>query len=1136
MTFKTGVEGSTVVTSGSEEANAVHPVEEDAEEFPAKTSVDFFSKGWCGLPLIHPFDRGILVWNLTLVIMIGCNMIFIPYELSFATQVSLPLTYLSDAVFLLDIFVSFQTMLVVEQPERDRTVLVDNKKEIAREYLRRQFILDVLSVGPPFGLFDSYTADADALVAVLGALKCLKMFRILKAFKIMSQLIVISPRIHQQFNVVKVLLLIIYSSHVLGCMYYGISTIYQEHNWTNNIDSINDPSLADYHRLPWRDEYTVGFYWAAMTLTTVGYGDVGAVNEYERWFSSFVMVLGAIFYAVMLGSVTSAIQELSVSNTGVLDKLKKMDRFVKRNNLSNDLADRLRETIKLQLQWDEDHEVVSQFKNLHPEFRAELLMAKHRSFWVKDRFFEGVDDAFLKLIVTDLKLHVCLAHDVIYSMGSDGDSMFTLNQGMVGIYSFDDVLNVTLEPGAVFGEGAVLDAKLSRRVDTAIAEMRSVVHSLRREQLQLAAKAFPEVETLLQGKVAEMWKLYARKQDERHAEEALQRIPLFGDLTSAKHLELSKVVQSCVFKEGDVLAKEGELAESFFILQEGQMQMSRGGELGSPSHVGMGTLTGMGDHFGEIETLRKCGFGSTARVGSKRAVLLRFDIGPFRKAMGPAVTREIEALVKNKNALRRIGTAAHLLGTGGKVELDEFWQFTIDVFEGRGIRDGNKPLHSSNTYCAVCFFVKEPIEPAEPEVLPSPKERFRRASANVMNTNRLKLAAEKTVSAAFNQKIAKVSDYTTQLNQAPRKPPVVGGIRASLSFKNKSHARKNSMIGQDAHAQNERLGVQIVHSCLGTERDPMACYKCLVQRQTRSQARTFDPVWNEGFEFEILAEHLTEGFLKVGIYSRTNMGKVSSGCFGVCDIDLTTLKQEPGMSKLDWWDLKHPGGKEASNGETGRIQLRVTLGMPQKQKTKKKLMSEKSATVKGNSKKEAHVWNADDKAIVIKFGSMHGQTVTIVEPSWHGRIKVRVDSTGATKSYSKLDISPLPKDGDGAPKSMEKGNLNPIKESARRASQEDTQRRRKSAQNANLLRRTTAAELDKRILAAADESVDEVTRVQPPSMAQQASLKVENAHRNQRLGALESEVKAMSTKIRSMDDKLDAVLQALGTLMGQQSS
>ena len=74
------------------------------------------------------------------------------------------------------------------------------------------------------------------------------------------------------------------------------------------------------------------------------------------------------------------------------------------------------------------------------------------------------------------------------------------------------------------------------------------------------------------------------------------------------------------------------------------------------------------------------------------------------------------------------------------------------------------------------------------------------------------------------------------------------------------------------------------------------------------------------------------------------------------------------------------------------------------------------------------------------------------------------------------------------------------------------------------------------LVATADESVDEVTRVQPPSMAQQASLKVENAHRNQRLGALESEVKAMSTKIRSMDDKLDAVLQALDTLMGQQSS
>jgi hypothetical protein len=49
-------------------------------------------------------------------------------------------------------------------------------------------------------------------------------------------------------------------------------------------------------------------YFAVVTLLTVGYGDISPNTNTELIFAVIVIVLGAIFYAVMFGNVTLLIQ------------------------------------------------------------------------------------------------------------------------------------------------------------------------------------------------------------------------------------------------------------------------------------------------------------------------------------------------------------------------------------------------------------------------------------------------------------------------------------------------------------------------------------------------------------------------------------------------------------------------------------------------------------------------------------------------------------------------------------------------------------------------------------------------------------------------------------------------------------
>ncbi len=74
--------------------------------------------------------------------------------------------------------------------------------------------------------------------------------------------------------------------------------------------------------------------------------------------------------------------------------------------------------------------------------------------------------------------------------------------------------------------------------------------------------------------------------------EALGRVPLFSGLSRKNLTQLAKLTEDLEVEPGKVLCREGETAREFFVIVEGEVEVTRGGEV-------VGTL-GPGDFFGEI--------------------------------------------------------------------------------------------------------------------------------------------------------------------------------------------------------------------------------------------------------------------------------------------------------------------------------------------------------------------------------------------------------------------------------------------------------------------------------------------------------------------------------------------------------
>lgn len=74
--------------------------------------------------------------------------------------------------------------------------------------------------------------------------------------------------------------------------------------------------------------------------------------------------------------------------------------------------------------------------------------------------------------------------------------------------------------------------------------------------------------------------------------EALKRTPLFSDLSRKELEELAKMTDDLEVEAGKVLCKQGELGREFFVIVEGEVEITRDGK---PVEQ-----RGGGDFFGEL--------------------------------------------------------------------------------------------------------------------------------------------------------------------------------------------------------------------------------------------------------------------------------------------------------------------------------------------------------------------------------------------------------------------------------------------------------------------------------------------------------------------------------------------------------
>ena len=147
-------------------------------------------------------------------------------------------------------------------------------------------LIDLLAIIPMY--LSIFLAGAQSLL-VLRALRLLRIFRIFKLTHFLSEMSFLGTALKASAKKISIFMLVVFALVViLG------SVMYLVESRANGFNSIPE-----------------SIYWAIVTITTVGYGDIAPVTPMGKFIASLIMLIGYGIIAVPTGIITTEMALLS---------------------------------------------------------------------------------------------------------------------------------------------------------------------------------------------------------------------------------------------------------------------------------------------------------------------------------------------------------------------------------------------------------------------------------------------------------------------------------------------------------------------------------------------------------------------------------------------------------------------------------------------------------------------------------------------------------------------------------------------------------------------------------------------------------------------------------------------------------
>ena len=470
--------------------------------------------------------RWLPYWDGVTVVALAFTALVTPYEVAFippGEAVLFTVNRVVDCAFLIDLVLQFFLAYPTASDSRtgESTRWVVDHGEVARHYLKGWFALDAsttfISVFDLVSFVQARSGNDTSSLSKLKAFRVLRILRLVKLLRLLRGMALLKrweTRVSVDYGMLSIISAgfgVVLCSHWSACVWAVQAGFADDLGATWLVDKgycVQDAAASSavltskytggtpydepgtYSCLPSFNLYSASLYFAIMTITSIGYGDISATphSASEQLVACFIMLGGGFMWSRVVGKFVAGLSSAEGESFKVT--FTALNGYIYDNALPPEMAQRLRDYFHRTRHLWHTSNTFQVLKRLTPKMQGTVLRHVNQVWLDKISWLAKEDSDFIAAVVLGL-------HPAVFAPGEtvDNSALFVLSSG-VAMFGGN-----MLRRASVWGEDMLLASSALRNRTIARAITYVEVFYIGRDELLRIAQLHSETWVRLRRRI-----------------------------------------------------------------------------------------------------------------------------------------------------------------------------------------------------------------------------------------------------------------------------------------------------------------------------------------------------------------------------------------------------------------------------------------------------------------------------------------------------------------------------------------------------------------------------------------------------------------------------------------------------------